>query len=269
MRKGTASHTAMWVAAMRGLAGLDDRVIVDDPFAADLLPLGYRSVVRLAERSPRTSRIVLGGLARASGNLSRHLAFRTRAIDDVVSAEACAGVGQLVLLGAGFDARAWRLAALRDATVFEVDHPDTQESKRAAIGSRPALAKDVRWVPVNFATSVKLDDALAGANHDAAGRTTFVWEGVTMYLDGEDIDTTLAAVARRAARGSCLLMTYHDVAFRLESVVLTGMVRAFGEPFRTRMSPTDVRTRLFRHAFVVERDEGSDDWSQRYLGEPG
>jgi len=52
-------------------------------------------------------------------------------------------------------------------------------------------------------------------------------------------------------------------------VLLTGMVRAFGEPFRTRMSPADVRERLGRHGFVIERDEGSDDWSERYLGERG
>jgi methyltransferase (TIGR00027 family) len=261
----------MWVAAMRGLAELDDPALVHDPFAADLLPLRYASVLRVAQRVPGASRTVLRALALASGNLSRHLAFRTRAIDDAVSGEARTGTEQLVLLGAGFDARAWRLSALECVTVFEVDHPDTQASKRAAIGDRSALAREVRWVPVDFADESRmlLDDALERAGHDASRQTTFVWEGVTMYLTSDAIDSTLAVVSRRAAPGSSLLMTYHDVAFRLELLLLVGMVRAAGEPFRTRMSPVGVRERLARHGFGVERDEGSDDWSSRYLGEPG
>src|SRR5580693_6361376 len=168
MRKGTASRTAMWVAAMRGLAELDDPALVHDALAADLLPLRYASVLRVARRVPGASRTVLRALAIASGNLSRHLAFRTRAIDDVVSAEARSGTEQLVLLGAGFDARAWRLSALEGVTVFEVDHPDTQASKRAGIGERRALARELRWVPVDFAEEslgsqaslTLLDDAL-------------------------------------------------------------------------------------------------------------
>jgi methyltransferase (TIGR00027 family) len=258
----------MWVAAMRGLAELDDPAIVRDEFAADLLPFGYRSVLRVAHRVPSASRTVLRAVARASHNLSRHLAFRTRAIDDVVSMEADAGCDQLVLLGAGFDARAWRLPALASTTVFEVDHPDTQASKRAGIGGRIPLAREVKWAPIDFARETPAL-VLERAGHDATRRTTFVWEGVTMYLAPEAIDATLAAVAGRAAKGSRLLMTYHDAEFRLELVMLTGMVRAAGEPFRTRLSQADVRELLARYGFTVETDEGSDDWSERYLGESG
>lgn len=258
----------MWVAALRGLADLDDPAIVSDPLAADLLPFGYRSIVRAAERAPRVSRVVLRGVARASRNLSRHLAMRTRAIDDVVTSEALAGASQLVLLGAGFDARAFRLDALRDVTVFEIDHPDTQADKRAAIGHLAPRAREVRWAPIDF-SKTRVDDVLARAGHDASKRTTFVWEGVTMYLASEAIDATLDAVARLAAPGSILAATYHDAAFNLESIPLTLMVRAAGEPFRTRMTPSDVRARLSSRGFVVESDEGSDVWSERYLREPG
>jgi hypothetical protein len=47
------------------------------------------------------------------------------------------------------------------------------------------------------------------------------------------------------------------------------MVRAAGEPFRTRLSQADVREHLARYGFTVEKDEGTDDWSARYLGESG
>lgn len=143
----------MWVAALRGLADLDDPVIVRDPFAAELLPRPYASMVRAAERAPRLSRAVLRATARATMNLSRHMALRTRAIDDVVVSEALAGSRQLVLLGAGFDARAWRLDALSDVTVFEVDHPATQAEKRAAIQGEPPLAREVRWASIDLRAS--------------------------------------------------------------------------------------------------------------------
>jgi methyltransferase (TIGR00027 family) len=268
MRKGTASRTAMWVAAMRGLARLDEPALVRDPLAKGLLPLRYSAILRVAEGAPNVSRVVLRGLARVSNNLVRHMAFRTRAIDDVVTEDAGQGTRQLVLLGAGFDARAWRLEALGETRVFEVDHPDTQAAKRQGIGGREAVAREVVWVPMDF-TRETLGDVLARAGHDASRPTTFVWEGVTMYLSGEDIDATLAVVAARAARGSRLAVTYHDSAFAPESVMLDVLVRVAGEPFRTRMSADEMRNRLSGHGFEVERDEGSDVWSERYLGERG
>jgi methyltransferase (TIGR00027 family) len=259
----------MWVATLRGLAELDEPRVVSDPLAAKLLPRGYRDLVIAAKRSPRVSRAVMKGIARASRNLSRHLALRTRAIDDVVVSEALAGTPQLVLLGAGFDARAWRLDQLAKTTVFEIDHPDTQRGKRDGIGDREPLAKHVTWAPIDFSKHEDIADVLARAGHDRTKRTTFVWEGVTMYLESDAIDATLASVARASAPSSVIAATYHAKDIGWESVPLTALVRAAGEPFKTRMSPPEVRERLERHGFRVENDEGSDDWSERYLREPG
>ena len=59
-----------------------------------------------------------------------------------------AGVGQVVLLGAGFDCRALRLAELEAATVFEVDFPDQLASKRAVLEEAGvALPDRIRFVP--------------------------------------------------------------------------------------------------------------------------
>jgi methyltransferase (TIGR00027 family) len=265
MRKGWASQTAMWVATLRGLAEFDEPRIVSDPLAAQLLPRGYRDILMAAKRSPRASRVVLKAIARASRNLSRHMALRTRAIDDVVVAEALAGTEQLVILGAGFDARAFRIDALAKATVFEIDHPDTQRGKRDAIGERAPLAKDVRWAPIDFSRNEDVAEVLARAGHDRTKRTTFVWEGVTMYLASDAIDATLASVSRAAASGSVIALTYHARDIGWESVPLTVLVRAAGEPFKTRMTRAEVKTRLLAHGFDVESDEGSDDWSDRYL----
>jgi methyltransferase (TIGR00027 family) len=268
MRKGFASRTAMWVAALRGIAELDQPAIVRDRLAAELLPQPYRAVVRLAERRPLTSRAVMRWLAGVSHNLSRHMALRTRAIDDAVDREAAAGTKQLVLLGAGLDARAYRLSSLAKSVVFEVDFPATQAHKRAAIGAHPPLAAEVRHVPIDFARD-RLDDVLLGAGHRTRDRTTWVWEGVMMYLEREAIEATLDAIARLSASGSCVVATYHDAAFGWESVPLSAMVRAVGEPFRTRLRPDDVRELFVSRGFDVEDDAGTAEWSERYLGQSG
>ena len=259
----------MWVAALRGIAELDEPRIVSDPLAEKLLPRGYRDLVTFAKRSPRVSRAVLRGVARASKNLSRHMALRTRAIDDVVVSEAMSGTDQLVLLGAGFDARAWRLDQLGKTTVFEIDFPSTQRGKREAIGDREPLAKSVKWAPIDFSKGEDVAEVLERAGHDRIKRTTFVWEGVTMYLESGAIDATLASVARASAPGSVIALTYHAAGIGWESVPLTVLVRAAGEPFKTRMTKAGARARLERHGFRVESDEGSDDWSERYLRQPG
>ena len=65
---------------------------------------------------------------------------------------------QVVILGAGLDGRAWRMPELRAAVVFEVDHPDTQREKVARAAALVRVAREVRYVPVDF-TRDRLDDS--------------------------------------------------------------------------------------------------------------
>jgi methyltransferase (TIGR00027 family) len=136
---------------------------------------------------------------------SKVMVARTVAIDDAVSEAASP---QLVILGAGLDGRAWRMPELGKTTVFEVDHPDTQREKRERVVALSQVARDVRFTPVDF-TRDNLDDALAAAGHDQALVTTWLWEGVVMYLTPADIEATLAVIRRRSASGSRLIIVYH------------------------------------------------------------
>ena len=58
---------------------------------------------------------------------------REQFIEDIIVAEAKRGLAQVVILGSGFDTRAYRITALKDIPVFEVDHPVTQVQKRAVL----------------------------------------------------------------------------------------------------------------------------------------
>ena len=83
--------------------------------------------------------------------------FRTLVLDRAVLAALPASgiqLDQLVILGAGFDSRAWRLPHLETTIVFEVDHPDTQTVKRErARASSPARKKSASFLPT-FRTTI-------------------------------------------------------------------------------------------------------------------
>ncbi len=183
--------------------------LFSDPYAGAFL----RSWLRLlawASGVPVLRQLAVGAFDLVSGPGPRPSAIvRTRVIDDAVS-EAAAAVRQWVLLGAGYDTRAWRLPALAGGRVFEVDHPATQAAKRAVISRLGLADAQVTYVPVDFERD-DLAARLAGAGFDRTAPAGFVWEGVTNYLTSEAIDATLAVITGLAQAGGLLVVTYVDV----------------------------------------------------------
>ena len=270
MRRGRSSRTATWVAVWRGLGAFDAPVVATDPCARELVPPLYRGVLGVAARVPRVTRVAMRAAVALSGGVARHLPFRTRAIDEIVAEELARGTRQLVLLGAGLDARAHRLPGLELARVFEVDHPATQDVKRAAAASLAKNAGAVVYVAVDFAKD-DLARALSAAGFDASRPCIVVWEGVTMYLTREAIEATLAALASLATAGSTLLATYFTTptpAFALLTTLALPLFAGIGEPLKTRFTPSEVAAFFADHGFVSEKDEGDDDWSARFTSRP-
>ncbi len=268
MREGVASRTAVWVSLWRGLGGFDRSVESDDPVAKELLPARYRALLHALELAPGVSRAALAGIGVVSGGLSRHVPFRTRAIDESVAAGVSEGATQIVLLGAGLDARAYRLDGIEEATVFEVDHPDTQAAKRRRASRLPPKAKEVVYVAVDFAKD-DLATELTRAGHDPSRPTAFVWEGVTMYLPRVAIEGTLATLSARAAPGSRLAMTYYDATAMLAERLTHPLFGLIGEPLVTRLSPAQAAELLAKHGFDVTSDEGDAEWGERFVGHAG
>lgn len=254
MKPGTESQTAVLVCMGRALAharGAVERF--DDPTAMPLLPDAARQRVQrvLAGDAPRSRR---EGFARNHvERLSYMMVPRTVAIDDAIRGAGSGGVlPQLVTLGAGLDGRAWRMPALADATVFEVDHPDSQRTKQQRAAALEQAAADVRFVPVDFEHD-DLDAALTVAGHDSDRPTTWVWEGVVMYLEKADVEATLRVIARRSAPGSRLIIGYHSPALLLH--LIGWVVRRLGEPLRSSFRPAEMRALLEAHGFRVRIDQ--------------
>ena len=180
---------------------------------------------------------------------SQMMAVRTVAIDQAVRE---ADARQVVILGAGLDGRAWRMPELGASVVFEVDHPDTQREKVARAAALVRVAREVRYVPVDF-TRDRLDDQLTAAGHDPTRPTTWIWEGVVMYLTKAEVEVTLEIVARRSAPRSRLVIAYAAPALILPLVRL--LVRRVGEPGRSVHTKAEMRETLSAHGFVVLRDD--------------
>jgi methyltransferase (TIGR00027 family) len=256
MREGRPSFTAGAVSAARGVAGVDEvaSALLPPPFGAVLA-----TIERLSERAPWIARAVNV----ASFGLVDHNELRTAAIDEALDAALGDGIDQLVILGAGLDARAWRFEALADAVVFEVDYPSTQAYKRSRIVTRRPLAKEVRFVAVDFETD-SLAAALERTGHDAKKRTIWIWEGVTPYLDRAAIRATLAVVGERSTAGSRLAVTYATPrASPLGPAVTNAALRvfaAFGEPIRGTLEPSEMAAELDAVGFTLTSDRGPREW---------
>merc|ERR550532_2799914 len=111
------------------------------------------------------------------------LAGRTREFDEQVRQSVATGIKQVVILGAGYDTRGLRLGLPGDVRVFEVDQPEVQAKKRAALGGFAELPnkENVHYVPIDFnkETVEKLRDE---QQYDSSAPVVFLMEGVTQYI---------------------------------------------------------------------------------------
>jgi methyltransferase (TIGR00027 family) len=271
MRPGRASRTAEHNALFRAIEARRPagQRIVDDPLAVAFLGRPFRALVGAAR---------VGACRQALVRIIDHnwpgvrptVVARTRLIDEMVTGLADE-TPQVVILGAGFDTRAWRLPALRSAAVFEVDHPDTQRTKRAVVARLGADASrpEVRFVPTDFHLG-RLSSAMAAAGHDVAVPTLFLWEGTTNYLTADAVDATLRWCA--AAPGSHLVITYidedvltdpdryHGAERVLATVGRTGERMTFGLP------PAGLGTYLAERGLTLVSDEGAAAFRRRFYG---
>ena len=234
-----------------------------DPFALQLLPDDCREAVerRIRREWPHSRReAVLGLVARATEKL---MTSRTLEIDEGL--RTLPPGHQLVILGAGLDARAYRMRELSESLAFEVDHPASQAFKlRQTAGLHPCT-RELRHVPVDF-ESEPMGDALARAGHATSVPTAWVFEGVITYLTLGQVEAAIDAVAARSAPGSRLLTTYNEQT--LLRTLVSGATGRDGEPMRTSFTPDTMRRLLAGRGFVVRSDRDGLQRARRWTVTP-
>src|SRR5512139_3148908 len=201
MRKNQTSITAAGIAVMRAVESEkpEDERICYDPYARKFIPAWMYHVLGFFIKS---------GYAEWRGpGVNGFLAARDRYIDDTLQDFLDEGIDQLVILGAGYDSRSYRFE-LNGVKTFEVDHPATQEDKltklKAVFGKIP---ENVIYVPVDF-NAQSLEERLPACGYDPTRKTLFIWQGVTMYLNRDAVDSTLDFVVQHSGPGSAIVFDY-------------------------------------------------------------
>ena len=260
MVERAASSTAVLVC--QGRAAADGRYAVgrfSDPVARELLDPADRLIVDRV----RADRVPTEPAGRLAYEMVRRTGLtmvpRTISIDEAVRGHAA---GQVVILGAGLDARAWRMSELARAAVFEVDHPASQQDKLRGIGGLAPTAGRVVPVAIDLATG-RLGPGLERAGFDRRAATTWVWEGVVPYLTDNEVRATVAQITELSAPDSRLVVNYQGRS--LPTTVMRQAMRLVlrasrqpdplgGEPWRSLWRPDDMRTLLRGNGFDVIAD---------------
>ena len=143
-----------------------------------------------------------------SGAWRRRIAARTPFFDDATLTAIDAGITQIVILGAGYDARALRFAH-PNVTFFEVDHPATQNDKRRRLATLGIAAGASVYVPHDI-THGNLSPALKAAGHARDRASLFVCEGLLLYLTTPVIEGLLRDLRACAPPGSQLALNARE-----------------------------------------------------------
>ncbi len=201
------SRSAGIIAAHRAIESSksSEERICYDPFAREFLPEGF-TVIGKHEISEQDA---LNLFKQIVPGFHEFFLARTRYIDDYLKEFIERGLEQLVILGAGYDSRAYRFDELKkDITIFEVDNSATQNVKKKKVCEIfNRLPDHVRYVSVDFQNE-DLEYCLIQNGYDDHLKTLFIWEGVTMYIDQEAVDGTLSFISKNSAKGTAVIFDY-------------------------------------------------------------
>ena len=195
---------------------------------------------------------------------------RTKYIDDLLTNEIENGIEQLVVLGAGFDTRAYRIKGISKVKVFEVDMPIILEKKKQVVKkSLGILPKNVVFTPIDFNTQV-LDEVLQDKGLDISKPIFFIWEGVTQYITEEAVNNTMKFISK-ASPGSIVVATYI-----LKSVIdgtsnmigaegLVNLFKAGGQAWSFGLNPSETSDFLNKYKLTLIEDVGITYYNENYL----
>jgi len=182
--------TALMAAAARARESERADRLFDDPWAAALAgEEGFELLARYESSRPDRPMVVV--------------AIRNRFFDDFLLGNALDGVRQFVLIAAGLDTRAFRLAWPPKVRVFELDQPGVlaykqvilDDARASAVCERRTVVADIRddWAP-----------ALLDAGYDPAVRAVWLAEGLLFYLPEPSVHELLETTAKLSCRDSTL-----------------------------------------------------------------
>jgi len=203
---------------------------------------------------------------------------RVRYFDDVVQNAAGEGFSQVVILGAGYDTRAYRIDTLKGHTrVFEIDRPATQERKTGIVKKIFGQLPDhVSFIPWEIGKGPHWP-ALEAAGFSPEEKTLYLLEGLVMYLSRPDVAGLLAGIAEHAGAGSAVLFDFvpqsmadgsseaeggrniRDWTIKIGEPILSGFAEGEVIPFLTGLGYSGIKvipSRAFATMYYTGKNAG-------------
>ncbi len=267
MAKPEVGHTALGTAVCRLIEQYqpEETRLFNDAVVKDMVGLPIRVMMRFASLRNLT---IQQTEAVADGIFGAQVC-RTRYIDDVVQQALHEGIGQLVILGAGLDTRAYRLPGIERVKVFEVDLPAVQKNKMKKIQKHLGqLPENVTFIPIDFDTQT-LDTVFVETDFDPSRPAVFIWEGVTQYISEEAVHRTLTFVGG-CAPGSLLVFTYvlKSVIERRANIPNVDKIMdrlSKDSPWIFGLEPASIKTFLRTYHLDLIEDVGNAYYQEKYL----
>lgn len=239
-----------------------------DPYAVYFID---PKTLELAAKNPEKVKEMKEHYESLFPGLGNSIRARVRYFDDFVKSEVDKGIEQLVILGAGYDTRAYRIKGLERIRVFEVDHPATQVIKQEKIKSIfGQIPKNVAYVPADLSVN-SLEKMHSEKGYDPTKRTLFVMEGVIMYIPAKAVDDLLSFIVRRSGKGSKIIFDYYpqslvDGTSNLQAATnVRRYVEEQGEPLLFGIEEGEAEAFLSERGFSHIADVSSKDYHKAYF----
>jgi len=207
-----------------------------------------------------------------AGASSAIVLARARYAEECLEAAIAQGARQYVMLGAGLDTFAFRRPDLLERiTIFEVDHPASQEQKHRRIRELGWMCPaNLHFTALDF-TRHNLPAALECSGFDGGAPTFFSWLGVSYYLAIGAVRATMDQIGASAPPGSELVFDYLDsAAFQPAKVAprvarMLASVREIGEPMLSGFDADMLSGELADRGLELREHLGPCDIQRRYF----
>lgn len=203
---------------------------------------------------------------------SLYVALRKRWFDDQVRVALNTGAAQVLVVGAGFDTLAVRLASLYpDVAFFEIDHPATQQVKQRACEQLNLNAQNICFIEADLDKDPLHGRLSAESLWNRHVPTVVIAEGLLMYLDQRIIGRVLSSIAAHTGSSSrllcsCLGADDHGTPKLGKTPRLAqATLRAFGEPVRWCAQPDTTRILFSSMGYDIEHCTSCVGLRTRYL----
>ena len=267
-KAGSSSKTAEGIATLRFHESQrpEGERICYDPYAVhfispEILDWIARNPDKAEARWEQRERILPG--------IDNSVIARVRYFDDFVKRSIDEGLEQLVILGAGYDSRAYRIEELKKIKVFEVDHPAMQAVKIEKIKKiLRSLPDQVTYSPADLERD-DFGQKLLEMGYNQSKKTLFLMEGLLYYLPPEIVNKIFSFISKNSGKGSVVIFDYYP-----QSVVdgsceldvgrsLYNQLAQYGEPLRFGID--DVEKFLVSRGFSQIRNVTSEEYKRAYF----